>query len=157
MFKFSRKNIINNHHYARDNYGYETRIFWILFAYQKYHPTRFRQLKHTIKSQQSPSSSSITLRISQFLRNAEGRGGEERLTWRSWIEGGGEGYFIGLSVAFPLKRFRLPIPDFWRSQHYRKLSWFYLHARPKADYRWKCFFVPAASTAANKTCNHRQA
>lgn len=32
-------------------------------------------------------------------------------------------YFIGLSVAFPLKRFRLPIPDFWRSQHYLKLSW----------------------------------
>lgn len=84
----------------------------------------------------------------------EMRGGEVNV---KGLNRGGEGYFIGLSVAFPLKRFRLPIPDFWRSQHYRKLSWFYLHARPKADYRWKCFFVPAASTAANKTCNHRQA
>ena len=35
-----------------------------------------------------------------------------------------EGYFIGGCPSHsPLKRFRLPIPDFWRSQHYRKLSW----------------------------------
>lgn len=75
------------------------------FRISKYTPVYF----DTIKSHHKPPSSSIPLLwISQFLRNAEGRGG---------------GYFIGLSVAFPLKRFRLPIPDFWRSQHYRKLSW----------------------------------
>lgn len=59
--------------------------------------------------------------------NAVNTGGRRGLSlWRGGrvnVDHGGWGYFIGLSVAFPLKRFRLPIPDFWRSQHYRKLSW----------------------------------